>query len=458
MAKTIPGTTSASPPTPPLPATAAPPAGRGVIQLGTVTRAGQEPVQLEPEELEGYEELELLISGKANDYRYGETTDDLLVAEPDQPYTSRIVVHRPIDPTAFNGTVILEIAHPEIGLGPLWRATGSYLRAHGDAHVMVTTRRNTQAYGERTPVSILKAFDPERYAPVDFQEGGLSWDIIAQTAALLRSESPYNPLAGYGVSQIVGGGYSGAGAYALMFLRSFHDHWRRPDGGPLVDAWFVGEPSWYQQISTLDDRIPADQIVPDIDAPVISLYTGPQEWMDLATGLDVDRIRPDRDGERRGYRTFELAGGGHANMPGCGLPASDNRLDHIFRLCVDYLKRWAAGEGAPPHGERITLADPQEGRTSRRAVRDEHGNATGGLRTTWLDVPHARYTVCRETNTGVMEPFPPARMEELYGDQASYVRLVEQRGRQLVAEGWLLAADLPEVVAAAQAHEPFGDR
>src|SRR5262249_19435080 len=160
-----------------------------------------------------------------------------------------------------------------------------------------------------------------RYAAIDFEEGGMSWAIVAQVAALLRSDDRANPLADLGVRQILVGGYSGAGAYTLMYLRSFHERWRRADGRPLVDGYLVGEPTWYMTISTLDDRSPEAQGVTEVDVPVISLYTGPQVWMDFAVSLDTDRVRPDRDGVSSdgrpiGYRTYEIAGGAHINGPG----------------------------------------------------------------------------------------------------------------------------------------------
>jgi hypothetical protein len=100
---------------PPLPTTAAPPAGRGRIHDHFPAAAGGLPPGPDGASPD-YRELELLVSGTANVCRYGPTTDEVIVAEPDQAYTTRIIVRRPVDATRFSGTAVLEIAHRE----PSW--------------------------------------------------------------------------------------------------------------------------------------------------------------------------------------------------------------------------------------------------------------------------------------------------------------------------------------------------
>lgn len=445
---------------PDLPTTAEPAEGKGRIYVDRVVIVGG--ASIEADSLSGdYLERELLVSGAGAVYRYGETTDHLEIARHDVPYTTRMIVRRPRPGAAFSGTVVLEIAHPEVGVAPVWPFAAPYLRANGHAHVVVTTLRDNLAYGTSTPISKLKAADPIRYQAIEFDEGGLSWDVIAQVAALLRSRDGANPLADLDVRQVLVGGYSGAGAYTLLYVRSFHERWRQADGSPLIDGYLVGEPSWYPAISMLDDRMPVSQGVTEVDVPVISLYTGPQAWMDLAVSPDTDRTRPDRDGQaadgrRVGYRTYEIAGGAHLTGPGCGMPRSDLRLDHVFRLCLDHLRRWTLGYDVPPRGERVTIhVDIAAHGRAPRAVRDDDGNVLGGLRSTFVDVPRASYRVCRETRSGIMQHFSAERLVSLYGDKAGYVTRVGGRAAELVAERWLLLDDAAEVIAMAESVPPF---
>jgi hypothetical protein len=129
----------------------------------------------------------------------------------------------------------------------------------------------------------------------------------------------------------------------------------------------------------------------------------------------------------------------------------------VFRLCLDHLKRWAAGGFVPPRAQRVEVDDSlvADGR-SPRPKRDEHGNPVGGLRSTFVDVPRAAYRVCRETNSGVMRPFLDDTLVALYGTHRGYKDRVRERAAALVAEGWLLPADAAEVVSAADISDTFG--
>ena len=119
------------------------------------------------------------------------------------------------------------------------------------------------------------------------------------------------------------------------------------------------------------------------------------------------------DGRLVGRRTFEIAGGAHINAPGCGLPASDMRLDHAFRLTLHHLRRWCDGEAVPPHCDRVPVEDAPDGEFPEARC-DEHGNPLGGMRSTHVDVPHARYDWCEPARmTGVMEPFTPEKLAAL---------------------------------------------
>jgi hypothetical protein len=101
--------------------------------------------------------------------------------------------------------------------------------------------------------------------------------------------------------------------------------------------------------------------------------------------------------------------------------------------------------------------------------RDANGNAIGGLRSTWVDVPAAGYYPHSQPRKspgrdaellayirGHMVEFPPAKLRAMYGSAQAFVETTETRAGELVREGWLLPADVGLVRAMAiQAAETF---
>ena len=94
-------------------------------------------------------------------------------------------------------------------------------------------------------------------------------------------------------------------------------------------------------------------------------------------------------------------------------------------------------------------------------MRDAAGNAVGGVRSTHLDVPVARYYQTHEAKPvacrggGRMEPFSPAELKRRYRSHAGYVAKVKARAATLVREGWLLPEDAAADIAQAEAFKGF---
>jgi hypothetical protein len=152
------------------------------------------------------------------------------------------------------------------------------------------------------------------------------------------------------------------------------------------------------------------------------------------------------------------------------------RMDLVAAAVYDHLDRWVAEGVVPPHAERLVLGDRDgPGRRGQRPeaaplVRDEHGNAVGGIRSTYVDVPIASYyphsTPAFEQAyqsgpilsaamlgdlLGGMEPFSEEKLRQLYGTHDHYVEQVRVRADELVKDGWLLASDIEAVEAEATA-------
>jgi hypothetical protein len=76
---------------------------------------------------------------------------------------------------------------------------------------------------------------------------------------------------------------------------------------------------------------------------------------------------------------------------------SDFPVDMLVSGALLNLRRWVVEGVEPPRAERlVVLPDRAAGRCglrdeARPLRRDEHGNAVGGVRSPWVDVPIASY-------------------------------------------------------------------
>src|SRR4051794_7982739 len=99
---------------------------------------GGAPWQLQPQDLadHGYVEEEYLVSGKANVYDWS-ADNRAQVRTPDTPYTTRVIVRRPIKRTRMSGTVVVEPLNPsnlfDLNIG--WALSGDQFMRNGDTWV-----------------------------------------------------------------------------------------------------------------------------------------------------------------------------------------------------------------------------------------------------------------------------------------------------------------------------------
>jgi hypothetical protein len=177
------------------------------------------------------------------------------------------------------------------------------------------------------------------------------------------------------------------------------------------------------------------------------------------------------------YRLYELAGAPHttiwrrrrgmAKFPGSltmsdmGAPRqvadrlqiSENEKPNDFPLGIFFagafqnLYDWVRGINIPPTGKRI--ATNADGSTKV----DEHGNAVGGIRSPYVDVPIATYG--SRNLMGYKILFTVEKRKKLYGSHARYVDKVSQATEALVKERWIPPSEASEIIDEAKATEPF---
>ena len=164
--------------------------------------------------------------------------------------------------------------------------------------------------------------------------------------------------------------------------------------------------------------------------------------------------RADSDAGDDQYRLYEVAGAPHAGtIPGCDGGGSSFPTAAFLRAALVRLFEWAEEGEAPPEGLRIDLASV--GVVSEAAV-DEHGNARGGVRSPFLDVPLARYEVHATPGAlcqlaGRETAFAVDVLEDLYGDAATYEQRFTEELDETISAGFLLPRDRADILAAARA-------
>jgi Alpha/beta hydrolase domain len=461
----------------------------------------------EPPVPPGYREDEYFVSGRGRLYEY--TPTGIRVVSPCQlsggctkvPYTTRMLVKRPVDPARFSGTVVIEPLNPSSGydIANVWDRSWPYFVAHGDVFVGWTARY--------AALSALKQFEPERYAQLSWgQDGalddGITFDIAAQLGALFKLNRRGSPTHGLKVTHVYESGFSQDGGFTFTQADVFDAVDRLPGGGPIYDGYVPGGTVGPSDINfglTPAGELPAgdprNRMRPR-DVPVIQVNTETEEAA-LGGPSGLTYRRPDSDAQGDRYRLWEVPGASHisndlgssptteqrdlaeleriplAQIPptGCahqqfmsgpwvGVPGTVSPNTYPFGYIADAafadLTKWVDDGTPPPHAARLALTD------SGDVARDRFGNALGGVRTPFVDVPIATYTptdtVAHDTELaglcvlmGYETPFSQSRLASLYASRADYAARVKRESDRLVREGFWLASDARQVAGQATA-------
>ena len=358
----------------------------------------------------------------------------------DAPYTTRIIVRRPRDVKSFSGTVVSEALHAG-GRSLIFEwSRQSILSRH---HLFV------EIVHSAANINLLKTFNAERYASLNIAMGQTN-EVIAQVGRLIKSKT--GPFAAYDVKRTTLMGTSASSATVRTYLAA-HAALRMPDGKPIFDGFLL--------TSTLGNTP-----LPVVDVPIVQMPTQTEVATYAQQGIAYRR--PDSDEPANRYRLYEVAGMPHNNSrenPGflndpCTLPVTDFPAGAFTALGLNHLIEWIANGKTPPHAPPIAVDQDSANDGSPLAL-DEFGNAKGGIRNVWVDVPIATNSVLGKGKTpqqdrlcqlaGTKVPLPADTLKKLYRDKNDYVSKVDKRLKQLIDEGWFLAEYADMVRADARA-------
>ena len=422
-------------------------------------------------EAHGYVEQEFFLSGRANIYRYAEG-GGIEAATRDVPYTTRLLVMRPRDPSTFSGRLIVAPFHPARGSN-FWQSVRDYVLREGHIYVGVfigTDERSRAATAQAgTPsdgLSLLLVSAPERYAGIVWpRDDGVRWDVFGQTVRLLRSEGAANPLREADVASMYAVGWSFNGSFLRTFINEgFHDRYRRENGAPAIDGYLIGISqhnfaSGYVPLNAETPILPGDdarRLPRAIDAPVIELMTESEAVTKLGPAIAYNSNTPGR------HRIYEVPGVTHgdglrddAAPSECPFAPSDVPFRRLAWAALENLDAWVTRGVAPPRQAHAMIVE------AGGARRDDAGNAAGGVRSAQIAVPLARYgdtgdARCAPRAPAYLEirrvPFTREELARRYpGGEAEYLRRFEQQLDALIAERWLLPEDRNAELAEARA-------
>jgi ABC-type amino acid transport substrate-binding protein len=431
----------------------------------------------------GYVEEEFFVSGRANVYDWA-ADGSPAVRTPAVPYTTRIMLRRPADPRRFSGNVIVEIGNVgrRFDFSFTWGVSHDYFMENGDAWVAITYAPDN--------IAGLKAFNPTRYASLSManptagdrcapggelvdpalvgMEEGLRWDMISQAGALLRAAPAGGPLAGFNVQRVYATSHGGELA---TYISVFHPRARLANGRPLYDGYIQHRHpglTRLRQCGAAPAAADPRQILRNADVPVIRVVSQTDVLGTYA------RRRDDSDAPGDRYRLYEIAGAPHADasfypyiptvadekkaggapdLASWPFPAQCQPEISLLRVPImtyaldaawANLTRWVRDGVPAPRAARVAVENG--GTPQARVVTDQFGNAVGGVRTPYVEVPTATYYTSTKGpglcgNLAHSEPFPWAKLEAVYGSSRNYAAKVADSVDRLAKDRWLVESD-----------------
>ncbi|QZH61242.1 MULTISPECIES: alpha/beta hydrolase domain-containing protein [Mycobacteriaceae] len=440
---------------------------------GPVTGGGGRPWAASIVDLDqyGYTEAEYLVSGSATVFApqpgsaMGVDGRWQAIVGARQDYTTRILVRTPTA-ERFNGTVVIEFMQEYFGTerDTNFRWNAETLLREGFAWVGASLHHEgidapggmSVTIGDMTVPAgpALTQWDADRYGTLAFPHSDLCYDVLSQIAVAVgptHAKSAVDPLAGLMVQRVLAVGNTIAAARLQHYINAVQPLHRVFAGFYLQDLNDAG-------IALSDNApTPADCWVrTDVDVPVMVLNT-----MTAA-------VKAVHQPEGPMLRFWEPAGSSHTTGPYMVRVAEANQRDlgvdsgicppeiantlpvqYISGAALVALHRWAAEGVAAPSFPRLSRTGQPP---SAHEDTDEHGNALGGLRNPWVDVPIARYDWRGDClgGAGRTYPFTAKQLTALYGEPSTYHRQFETAVRDAQTRGVLLADDATDAVSTAR--------
>jgi hypothetical protein len=405
------------------------------------------------------------------------------------PFRTRVVVIRPTARNRFNGTVIVEWLNVSAGAdgAPDWNYTHTELIREGYAYVGVSAQKVGIDGGGLLGIPgimALKKADPERYASLSHPGDAFAYDIFTQAGRAMRGAKAVRLLGPLRPKHVLATGESQSAVFLTTYVDAIDPIARAYDGFLIHSRFGGGAPLDGSFMGAQRSAVPAGlRIRSDLRRPVLMFISE----TDLISPMGYLAARQD-DSEY--LRTWEVAGAAHADTYTLGASAIDSssvtiadlahalapttsilgmqlarpinsapQHHYVMAAAVSWLNRWVTIGTPPPHGQRLEVI---ESNSPQLAV-DADGNALGGVRSPWMDVPTARLSGLGDPASrmaflfGLTEPFGIARLQQLYpGGRDEYLGKFDAALRAAIEAGFILPADEAQIRALAAFSFPGG--
>jgi hypothetical protein len=400
----------------------------------------------------GYIVEEYFLEGLANAYQSADASPSPdgrweAVEFGQAQYRTRILVVRPLDPTRFNGTVLLNWQNVSGGVEPSAPSSGETY--DGYAWVGVSAQEigifgfplGMRGSGSQRTQALVD-HDPARYGPLEHPGDQGSFDIFAGAAMAVGPNRglSVDPLGGLDVQRVIATGASQSAMRLTTYLNAVHAL------SPVIDGFVLAV--WEGRAPRLEEGSVAfglrTAIRDDLKVPVLVVNSEFETLGVHHAGANDSAM----------VRIWEVAGAPHAVSR--GRPSAEAgtwgpnplSIQPIFDAAVRQVHHWTGGGVTAPSQPRIEVEE-----ASRPAIRrDLHGNAVGGIRLPEVAAPTAEY---RGMSFGTGLPplfgasrrFSDDRLRAMYSSRAEYLERWSSAVDALVASGALRPEDAPAMLA-----------
>jgi hypothetical protein len=419
----------------------------------------------------GYTGAEYAFSGNAAAYRHA--GNGVTVVE-HADFTTRVLVHRPADAAAFNGTVWVEWLNVSGGLdaAPDWIFTHTELMRRGAAWVGVSAQKAGVEGGDGVlgmPSLSLVSVNAARYGALHHPGDRFSYDIYAQAGAAVRTGTG-TILEGLAVERVLAVGQSQSAFRLTTYVNDIdavtpvHDgfliHARGRAAAPLDDgtdpvAALRGGPVLFGD----DLRSPVLCVESETDLMSLGYLEVRQDDADSLVGWEIAGashgdvytfVAGPIDTGRLPVTELAAAWLPVSEVYGMALdrPVNAGPQHYVMNAAVAQLDRWVSDGTRPAAAPRLEVRDGT-------FVTDATGNTRGGIRTPHVDVPTARLSGLGNGGhaiaflCGTTTAFDAATLRSLYRSRPDYLERFTAATEAAVGSGFVLEDDASEITAVA---------